>query len=582
MFKKKVMGTTTKMKEMIDMSGLCRFMVFWCSGVKNPTPARSSRRKYRGILVVAIGCEKSELKNYRRQNRLAHSTTCFVFNLSKRHLLCLSFNMTDSVNKEETKSGLVPPPSVFSLGPPSQNDSTNDFGMIDDNGLTMSFLPESEEEADDIFANSSQLAAAAARPHSSLRLVARKIGNVLLSIVLLTMVIVIPTVAYKQISKRQLDFAAFESAAVMVLGTVILSIRLVYLHFTHWYMPKVQKYVVRIIWMVPLYAIQSWLSLRFRDSRIYIDAARDLYEAFVISSFVYYLIELLGGQEQLVRTLRQKAQNDPALAQHLGNHGYLLNHVLEPWELGVEFMIQCKHGVLQYVVIKTIATILTFLCQSLDIYGEGQFKWNVGYPYLAFFLNISVMYALYCLVKLFHAVNDELRHPIDWHPLGKFLCVKGVVFFTWWQGVIIFYLQAHGIIADLGTWTGEEVANGLIDYCVCIEMVGFAIAHSYTFTYTEYLPSTVQQAIEDYQELQQQEEGDDEPNNIDNNNQNTSTYRPPDTLPRPMKFKDAFISSTLPSETIRDIRRLRNGVDQAVSEVANPGTICMQDMPGSG
>ena len=58
-------------------------------------------------------------------------------------------------------------------------------------------------------------------------------------------------------------------------------------------------------------------------------------------------------------------------------------------------------------------------------------------------------------------------------------------------------------------------------------------------------------------------------------------YRPPDTLPTPMKFRDAFMSSVRPSETIRDIRRLRNGVDQAVNDVTNPGTISLQDMPGS-
>jgi hypothetical protein len=482
---------------------------------------------------------------------------------------------------EEVRSGLPPPSDMFSLGPPTSTDpDADDSVLMDDNDLTSSLFPPSGE-SDNIFANSSSLAAAASNPHSSLRLLARKIGNLLLTITLLTMLVVIPAVTYIQIRKRQIDFAAFESAAVMVAGTVVLSVRLVYLHFTHWYMPKVQKYVIRIIWMVPLYSMQSWLSLRFRDSRIYFDAGRDLYEAYVISSFVYYLIALLGGQDELVRTLRQKARNDPQQAEHLGDHGYFLNHILKPWELGAEFMIQCKHGVLQYVVAKTIATILTFLCQWLDIYGEGQFRWNVAYPYLAFFLNISVMYALYCLVKLFHAVNDDLRHPIDWHPLGKFLCVKGVVFFTWWQGVVIFYLQAHGIIGDAGNWTGEEVANGLIDYCVCIEMVGFAIAHSYTFTYTEYLPSTVQQAMEEYAELQQheQEEGNDDDNN--NHNNRSTSYRPPDTLLRPMKFKDALFSSTLPSETIRDIRRLRNGVDQAVGEANNPGSISLQDVLAS-
>jgi hypothetical protein len=142
---------------------------------------------------------------------------------------------------------------------------------------------------------------------------------------------------------------------------------------------------------------------------------------------VYYLIELLGGEESLVRILLYKVRRDPSMERHLGHHAFPLSLVLAPWKLGVEFMLQCKHGVLQYVVAKTLATILTYICQSMGVYGEGQFSWKCAYPYIAFMMNISVMYALYSLVKLFHAVNDELRHPIDWHPLGKFLCIKGVV-----------------------------------------------------------------------------------------------------------------------------------------------------------
>jgi hypothetical protein len=497
----------------------------------------------------------------------------------------------------------------FNVGPPSTSGPADDSALIEDD-LTTSLL------ATDTFANNSssssnsnsnnnttdtttnngtttsltaaRMASGARRPHSGIRLVLRKIGNILAAFILGSMLLVIPIVLYSQLSQRKLDVAAFDSAGVMVLGTVILSIRLVYLHLTHWYMPKVQKYVVRILWMVPLYAVQSWLSLRFRDARIYIDAVRDLYEGYVIASFLYYLIELLGGQDALIRNFRGKKREDPVAAEHIEQHPFPLNLVVQPWELGMEFMLQCKHGVLQYVVVKFIATALAFFFQSLDCYGEGLFQWNVAYPYLAFILNISVMYALYCLVKLFHAVNDDLRSPIDWHPLGKFLCVKGVVFFTWWQAVVIFYLQSHGIIKDIGAWTGKEVADGLIDYCVCIEMVGFAIAHAYTFPYTEYLPETVQEAMLQYS------------NNVDNNNNNNNsshysnanatgtssarraTYRPPATLHHPMKFKDAFWSSTLPSETIQDISRLRNGVDQIISQSNDPGVISLQDFSGGG
>jgi hypothetical protein len=304
--------------------------------------------------------------------------------------------------------------------------------------------------------------------------------------------------------------------------------------------------------MVPLYSVQSWLSLVFHGARIYIDSIRDLYEAYVIASFVSYLIELLGGQDALVRILERKRTTNP----HLGEHSFPLSLVLQPWELGMEFMLQCKHGVLQYVVVKTIATVFTFFFQSIGMLGEGQFNWRMAYPYMILFMNTSVMYALYCLVKIFHAINDELCSPVNWRPLGKFLCIKGVVFFTWWQGVVIYYLRAHGVIADIGTWKADEVANGLIDYCICIEMVFFAIAHSYTFTYTEYLPSNFPASSE----------------------QTNGDYQPPTTLTRPMRFKDAFWSSTVPNDTLSDIQRLRSGVDNAMSLATNPGAISLQDI----
>ena len=64
------------------------------------------------------------------------------------------------------------------------------------------------------------------------------------------MLVVVPIVLYRTLSNRELDRAAYRSAQVMVVGTIVLSVRLVYLHLTHWYMPDVQKYIVRILWMV--------------------------------------------------------------------------------------------------------------------------------------------------------------------------------------------------------------------------------------------------------------------------------------------------------------------------------------------
>jgi hypothetical protein len=176
------------------------------------------------------------------------------------------------------------------------------------------------------------------RQRSQFRSLIRSMGDYVAYTTLLSMLVVIPIVLYNALKNRNLDLAAFHSARVMTLGTVVLGLRLVYLHLTHWYMPQAQKYVVRILWMVPIYSIQSYLSLRFHESRIYLDTVRDVYEAYVIASFVYYLIELLGGQEALIQILLQKSNTT------LGHHSWPLSLILQPWELGEDFLLQCKHG----------------------------------------------------------------------------------------------------------------------------------------------------------------------------------------------------------------------------------------------
>jgi len=267
------------------------------------------------------------------------------------------------------------------------------------------------------------------------------IGNLLAVMSCLSFLVAVPMIAYHAImyDKARPDFAAFYSAGAFVLITLIMSLKLIYNHFTHWYMPDVQKYVVRILWMVPIYATQSWLSLRFHNARIYIDTLRDLYEAYVIQSFLYFLMELLGGEDALVQILQEKDS-------HYGIHLGIFKYFIPPWEMGFEFMANCKYGVLQYVVAKSVASVATATMEPIGFFSEGEFSWKRGYFYLSFIINLSQMWALYCLVKFYHATHDNLANPVNWKPLGKFLCIKGVVFFTWWQGVAIAVLKSYDLI----------------------------------------------------------------------------------------------------------------------------------------
>jgi hypothetical protein len=87
---------------------------------------------------------------------------------------------------------------------------------------------------------------------------------------------------------------------------------------------------------------------------------------------------------------------------------------------------------------------------------------------------------MYWLVIFYRATRDAL---IGFDPIPKFLCIKGVLFFSYWQSVVVSILVKLGIITELPVvhYTVEYVSATIQDSLICLEMLGFAIAHAYAF-----------------------------------------------------------------------------------------------------
>ncbi len=99
------------------------------------------------------------------------------------------------------------------------------------------------------------------------------------------------------------------------------------------------------------------------------------------------------------------------------------------------------------------------------------------------FNNVSIWLALYGLVMFYHAAH-ELLEPYD--PLPKFISVKAVVFFSFWQGFAIQLAIRVGLLHDVQGVTATEQATGLQDILICLEMAAAAVAHYHVFSYKEY------------------------------------------------------------------------------------------------
>ena len=109
------------------------------------------------------------------------------------------------------------------------------------------------------------------------------------------------------------DDVAFFLACIFTLLATVFSIREVVKHLQNFHKPtaELQVHVIRILWMVPIYAICSCLSLRLPESQSkYLTIVRELYEAFTIWSFM----ARPASRSVLARTLTAPGQSRVTLS----------------------------------------------------------------------------------------------------------------------------------------------------------------------------------------------------------------------------------------------------------------------------
>lgn len=158
---------------------------------------------------------------------------------------------------------------------------------------------------------------------------------------------------------------------------------------------------------------------------------------------------------------------------------------IKPWPMGGVFINRCKFGVLQYTVILPITTLIALICQFTGKYKEGVFDAKAAWLWIVIINNLSQMWAMYCLILFYKATKEELK-PIK--PLGKFICVKLVVFASFWQEVAIAIVIMFVPFKTTWGWNSpDEMANGLQDFIICIEMLIAAIAHHFIFSYKPFI-----------------------------------------------------------------------------------------------
>jgi Organic solute transporter Ostalpha len=278
------------------------------------------------------------------------------------------------------------------------------------------------------------------------------------------------------------NFMVYQLAGTFTLLSCLISMWHMTAHLRKFQQPIVQRKILAILWMCPIYAITSWFSLVFHSAEGYLAILKDFYEAYVIYQFLSFCVAVIGrgDREAVVNTLAKHAShlNPPFRFDALCNK--------DPYEndraLADAVLLQCQSFAMQFVFLKPTTTLASFVLEKIKYYGPTGNRMDYRSPqvYIVGVQNLSVFIAFTGLLKFYHAVDKDLA----WcRPFAKFLCIKGVVFMTFWQGLAISILAQS---TDVGGNDAGEWARSAQNFLICLEMLLFSIAHFYTFPTDEW------------------------------------------------------------------------------------------------
>ncbi|XP_040133003.2 transmembrane protein 184A isoform X4 [Ictidomys tridecemlineatus] len=267
-------------------------------------------------------------------------------------------------------------------------------------------------------------------------------------------------------------------SGLFVWAALFITCHQIYLHLRSYTVPQEQRYIIRLLLIVPIYAFDSWLSLLLlggHEYYVYFDSVRDCYEAFAIYSFLSLCFQYLGGESAIMAEIRGKPIKSSCI------YGTCC---LRGMAYSIGFLRFCKQATLQFCMVKPIMALATIILQAFGRYRDGDFSVRSGYLYVTLVYNASVSLALYALF-LFYFATRELLRPFE--PVLKFLTIKAVIFLSFWQGMLLAILERCGAIPEVQAIDGTRVGAGTLaagyqNFLICIEMLFASLALRYAFT----------------------------------------------------------------------------------------------------
>ena len=318
----------------------------------------------------------------------------------------------------------------------------------------------------------------------------------------------------QDLQENQNTMLAVQFAGMFTILVILVSGYHLSQHLRHMYLPVVQRKIMAVLWMTPVYSISSWLSLVFVDAEPYLAVFREFYESYCVYMFFSFLIASLGrGDRRAVITLLELRADQlsrpdkcrcgpkackrlwlicrnrccrrknipltdsadapaPRVVDEYGNY-------VSPDRIKAEAVLdQCQRYAMQFVLLRPL-TAIAWLVSNQLVEPTQFLDLKAPQMYITIVTNVSIFFAFRGLVRFYHATSSNLAWCDPW---PKFLCIKGVVFMTFWQKMVLSFVVNVGFPDKFDS---QEEADEFVvrsqNFLICLEMLFSSVAHCFVF-----------------------------------------------------------------------------------------------------
>ena len=235
-------------------------------------------------------------------------------------------------------------------------------------------------------------------------------------------------------------FMKWQLAGTFVIIGCLISMWHMTSHLRNFCSPAVQRKVLAIMWMCPIYSVTSWLSLVMPQYEAGLEVIKDLYEAYVIYQFLSFCIAVLGKGDRnaVVELLAKRADH---LSPPMKCFGWCRKSLYPNYmededvkrQLADDVLMQCQIYAMQFVIMRPLLILTTFVLKKAQYYGPlfgpgspfdrsddgsgnaegaadngGMGDYRSPQFYITILESLTMTFAFAGLLKFYHCVEKDL------------------------------------------------------------------------------------------------------------------------------------------------------------------------------